>query len=176
MGENPSRSKTHKLQPEGLAFGVVVCPRCGRAKGVKMTKKTTTCSCGFEIRVVPAKVRVRVSTERDLIEAVRRVNAELGGGLAAYEKAMKPRTRRRTVDVHARVAAASRVAGDKAHRIRAAAVELSKELEVFSYDDLRQVLLALGIHDIDESLDELLRSNVVYEPREGFYRTVTPTL
>ncbi|HLB68904.1 MAG TPA: hypothetical protein VJN63_10715, partial [Thermoplasmata archaeon] len=67
-----------------------------------MTKKTTTCSCDFEIRVIPAKIRVRVSTERELIEAVRSVKAELGGGVAAYEKAMKPRTRRRTVDIHAR--------------------------------------------------------------------------
>ena len=65
-------------------------------------------------------------------------------------------------------------AGDRAHRVRAAAVELSKELEVFSVADLRAVLTALGIPEVDESLDELLRANVVYEPREGYYRAVTP--
>ncbi len=156
-------------------FGVVVCPRCHRAKGVELSKKTTSCSCGFEIRVVPARVRVRVGTERELIEAVRRVSAELAGGLAEYEKAIAPRTRKRIGDVHARVVVIAMKAGDKAHRIRASAIELSKELEMFSYEDLRAVLEALGIHDVEESLDELLRSNVVYEPREGFYRAVTPT-
>ena len=155
-------------------FGVVVCPRCHRAKGVELSKKMTSCSCGFEIRVAPAQIRVRVGTERELIEAVRRVSAELAGGLAEYERAAAPRKRRRIEDVHARVAAAAMRAGDRAHRVRAAAVELSKELEVFSYADLRAVLMALGIPDVDESLDELLRANVLYEPREGYYRAVTP--
>lgn len=156
-------------------FGVVVCPRCHRAKGVELSKKTTSCSCGFEIRVVPARVRVRVGTERELIGAVRRASAELAGGLGEYEKAIAPRPRKRIGDVHARVVVIAMKAGDKAHRIRASAIELSKELEMFSYGDLRAVLEALGIQDVEESLNELLRSNVVYEPREGFYRAVTPT-
>ncbi len=155
-------------------FGVVVCPRCRRAKGVPLHQKTTTCPCGFEIRVVPSKVRARVGTGRELIEAVRRANAELGGGLAVYERAVQPRRKRRIGDVHARVAAIAAKAGDRAHRIRAAAAELTKELEMFSAEDLQKVLLALGIHEVDESLEELLRSNVLYEPRAGFYRTVTP--
>ena len=156
-------------------FGVVVCPRCRRAKGVDLGQKTTTCPCGVEIRVVPSRVKARVGTGRELIEAVRRANAELGGGLAIYEKAMEPRPRRPSKDVHVRVAALAMKAGDRAHRIRAAAMELSRELEVFSYDDLRAVLLALGVRDVDGALDELLHANVVYEPREGFYRAVAPT-
>jgi len=155
-------------------FGVVVCPRCHRAKGVELSKKTTSCSCGFEIRVLPSRIRVRVGTERELIEAVRRVSAEIAGGLAEYERAVAPRMKKRVSDVHARVAAVAMRAGDRAHRIRAAAVELSKELEVFSVADLRAVLSALGIPDVDGSLAELLKANVVYEPREGYYRAVTP--
>jgi hypothetical protein len=155
-------------------FGVVVCPRCHRAKGVELSKKTTSCSCGFEIRVLPSRIRVRVGTERELVEAVRRASAEIAGGLAEYERAAAPRKKKRVSDVHARVAAVAMRAGDRAHRIRAAAIELSKELEVFSVADLRAVLSALGIPDVDGSLDELLRANVVYEPREGYYRAVTP--
>src|SRR5207247_4487505 len=148
-------------------FGVVVCPRCHRAKGVELSKKTTSCSCGFEIRVLPSRIAVRVGTERELIEAVRRVSAELAGGLEEYERALQPRKRKRVADVHARVAAEAMKAGDRAHRVRAAAVELSKELEVFSYEDLRDVVLSLGIPEVEESVDELLRSNVVSEPRVG---------
>jgi hypothetical protein len=155
-------------------FGVVFCPRCHRAKGVELSKKTTTCSCGFEIRVFPARITVRVGTERELIEAVRRASAELAGGLAEYERAIQPRKKKRVGEVHERVAAVAMKAGDRAHRVRAAAVELSKELEVFSVADLQAVLTALGIPEVDESLDELLRANVVYEPREGYYRAVTP--
>lgn len=155
-------------------FGVVVCPRCKRAKGVDLKQKTTTCPCGFEIRVLPSRVRARVETGRELVEAVRRVQAELQGGLAVYERAIAPPRRKRIGDVHARVAAVAKKAGDRAHRIRAAAEALTQELEVFSYEDMRAVLTALGIHDVDDSLDELLRANVVYEPREGFYRAVTP--
>src|SRR2546421_12973131 len=97
-------------------FGVVVCPRCHRAKGVDLSKKTTSCSCGFEIRVVPASVRVRVGTDRELIEAVRRGSAELAGGLAEYEQAAAPRKRRRIGGVHAPVAAAALDAGDRGPR------------------------------------------------------------
>ena len=155
-------------------FGVVVCPRCHRAKGVALSKKTTTCSCGFEIPVLPSRITARVGTERELIDAVRRASAELAGGLAEYERVLQPRKKKRIGDVHARVAALAMKAGDRAHRVRAAAIELSNELEVFSVADLRAVLSALGILDVDESLDELLRANVVYEPREGYYRAVTP--
>jgi len=83
-------------------FGVVVCPRCHRAKGVDLSKKTTTCSCGFAIRIVPARIRLRVGTERELIEAVRRVSADLAGGLSEYERAVQPRRKTRIAEVHAR--------------------------------------------------------------------------
>jgi len=39
---------------------------------------------------------------------------------------------------------------------------------------LRAVLTTLGIHDVETSLEDLLRANVVYEPREGFYRVISP--
>ena len=147
-------------------FGVVVCPRCHRAKGVDLKQKTTTCPCGFEIRVQPSRIRARVGTERELIESVRRIQAELA------ERAAAPPGRKRIGQVHARVAAVAKKAGDRAHRVRAAAEGLTEELEVFSVEDLRTVLEALGIHDVDGSLEELLAANVVYEPKEGFYRAV----
>jgi len=155
-------------------FGVVVCPRCHRAKGVDLKQKTTTCPCGFEIRVQPSRIRARVGTERELIESVRRIQAELAGGLAEYERAAAPPRKKRIGEVHARVAAVAKKAGDRAHRIRAAAESLTEELEVFSVEDLRTVLEALGIHDVAGALEELLAANVVYEPKEGFYRAIRP--
>ncbi len=156
-------------------FGVIACSRCHRAKGVDLSKKTTTCSCGSEIRVRSARVYARADTERDLVEAVGLVQAQLGGGLAAYRRAASQQRPRRSPSVHARVAEGAKTAGDRAHQVRAAAKGLTDEIEVFTFDDLRRVLDALGIPGSHARLRELLDSNIVYEPRTGYYRAVDPS-
>lgn len=156
-------------------FGVVVCPRCKKAKGVELSKKTTTCACGFEIRVVPSRIRARAPTARELADLVGQANAELAGGLEAYRRAATPGTRRRSRDVHARVVAAAANAGDRARRIHAAAVELTRELDVFSRGDWDRVLEGLGIPHPDEALEGLIEIREVYEPKPGFYRAVSLT-
>ena len=153
-------------------YGVVVCPRCGRAKGVDLAQKTTSCACGFEIRIVPARVRARTEKPRDLATLVGRVNAELAGGAAMYREATAGRPRRRSRDVHARVVEASVAAGDRAHQIRTVAIELTRELEVFSMEDWTRTLSLLGLEDEVGALERLVRERLVYEPKPGFYRAV----
>ncbi len=153
-------------------YGVVVCPRCKRAKGVDLKQKTTTCPCGFEIRVTPARVRARAATPRELAPLVGQANAELAGGAKAVQQILAPRKRPRPRDVHARVIAAIPRTGDRTTRIRAAAVELTNELEVFTRDDWSRVLEGLGIPDAETALESLVRANAVFEPKEGFYRAV----
>ena len=153
-------------------YGVVVCPRCKRAKGVDLKQKTTSCSCGFEILVLPAQVKARAETARELAPLVARVNAEIAGGLKIVERDLAPRRRPRIRDVHARIAAAVPKGGDRATRVRAAALELTKELQVFSLEDWSKVLAGLGIPEPEAALDALIRSNAVFQPKEGFYRTV----
>ncbi len=156
-------------------YGVVVCPRCKRAKGVDLKQKTTTCACGFEIRVLPAKIRARADSARELAPLVGRINAELAGGLAAYERDLAPRKRTRIRNVHARVMAAVSKEGDRAARIRTAAIELSRELEFFTRDDWTKVLAGIGIPNPEGALDALIRANAVFEPKAGFYRSVGVT-
>jgi len=153
-------------------YGVVVCPRCKRAKGVDLKQKTTSCSCGFEIRVLPTRVKARAETARELATLVARVNAEIAGGLKIVERDLAPRRRPRIRDVHARIAAAVPKGGDRATRVRAAAFELTKELQVFTMEDWSKVLAGLGIPEPEAALDALIRSNAVFQPKEGFYRTV----
>src|SRR5213083_1958297 len=138
-------------------YGVIVCPRCKRAKGVDLKQKTTTCACGFEIRIAPSRVRARADTSRELASLVGQVSAELAGGLAAYRKAATPARRRRSRDVHLRIAG----------------VELTRELEVFSLEDWTRVLAGLGIADAEGALATLIRANLVMEPKDGFYRAVS---
>jgi hypothetical protein len=156
-------------------YGVVVCPRCKRAKGVDLKQKTTTCMCGFEIHVLPARVRARAATARELAPLVGQVNAELAGGTRAVQQALALPKRPRPKQVHARVIAAVPKTGDRTTRIRAAAVELTSELEVFTRDDWSRVLEGLGISDPEGALESLVRANSVFEPKEGFYRAVDLT-
>jgi hypothetical protein len=154
-------------------YGVVVCPRCKRAKGVDLKQKTTTCACGFEIRVVPSRVRARANTAHELAPLVGQVSAEIAGGLKAYRDAAAPTRPRRSRDAHLRVVGTASKARDRAGRIRAAAVELTRELEVFSMEDWARVLAGLGIAHPEEALAALVRANLVLQPRDGFYRAVT---
>ncbi len=154
-------------------YGVVVCPRCKRAKGVDLKQKTTTCVCGFEIRIVPSRVRARANTARELASLVGQVSAELAGGLSVYQKAAAPSHRSRSRDVHLRVVGIASKPRDRASRLRAVAVELTRELEVFSLVDWTQVLAGLGIPGAEEALATLVRANLVMEPKEGFYRAVS---
>jgi hypothetical protein len=152
-------------------YGVVVCPRCRAAKGVDLAQKTTTCACGFVIELAGARILFETADLRELAAAVGRARAELAGGLADYET-LAARGRKATRDVFLRVAARAARAGDKAHRIRAAARALSEELVVFTTQDLFRVFAILGVEDHEAALDELVAKNVVYEPRPGFYRAV----
>jgi Domain of unknown function (DUF1922) len=154
-------------------YGVVACPRCKRAKGVDLRQKTTTCSCGFEIRVVAARIRGRAETARELAALVGRVSAEVAGGSEAYQGAATPARRRRPADVHVRVVGIASRSGDRASRIRSAAIELTRELEVFDRDDWSRVLAGLGIAHPEEALANLVRANLVLEPRAGVYRAVS---
>ena len=154
-------------------YGVVVCPRCKRAKGVDLKQKTTTCLCGFEIRVVPSRVRARANTARELAPLVGQVSAEIAGGLKAYREAAAPVRRIRPRDVHLRVIGIVSKAQGRANRVRAAAVELTRELEVFSMPDWERVLAGLGIPHPEEALAALVRANLVLEPTSGFYRAVS---
>lgn len=156
-------------------YGVVVCPRCKRAKGVDLKQKTTTCSCGFTIHVLPARVKARAATARDLAPLVGEVNAELAGGTRAVQQILVPPKRARPREVHARVIAAVPKDGDRTSRIRAAAAGLTNELEVFTLDDWTRVLDGLRIPNAEAALESLVRSNAVFEPRAGFYRAVDLT-
>jgi len=123
--------------------------------------------------VVPSRVRARANTARELAPLVGQVSAEIAGGLKAYREAAAPVRRIRPRDVHLRVIGIASKAQGRANRVRAAAVELTRELEVFSMPDWERVLAGLGIPHPEEALAALVRANLVLEPTSGFYRAVS---
>src|SRR3989442_8388848 len=126
----------------------------------------------IEIRVVPARVRARAETARELVPLVGQVSAEMASGMEAYRRAQAPIRRKRSRDVHVRVIGIAAKARDRAGRVPAAAIELTRELEVFSIADWDRVLAGLGIPQPEEALATLVRDNAVLEPKAGVYRSV----
>src|SRR5256712_2608844 len=88
----PRRTRVSRLS----MYGVVVCPRCKRAKGVNLKQKTTTCQCGFDIHIVPARIRGRAESARELAPLVGKVSAELAGGTEEYRRGPAPAPRGRS--------------------------------------------------------------------------------
>lgn len=159
-----------------MPFGVVICPRCRRAKGVDLKQKTTNCQCGFTINLSLARIVGRVEHHRDLAPFVARVSAEIAGGSRGFGLGLGRRPKRRADDVHARVVEKARKAGDRAHKIKSAAIELSKEIVVFSFEYLKSVLHSLGIGDAEGALAYLIREGILFEPMAGYYKAVNLTL
>src|SRR5439155_1005822 len=127
--------------PRLSMYGVVVCPRCKRAKGVNLKQKTTTCQCGFEIYVVPARIRARAVTARELAPLVGQVSAEIAGGTGEYRRARAPAPRQRSrqnLAVHVVVNQQSkphgRHRGDRAVRLVHLEKERSEERSVCEAD------------------------------------------
>src|SRR5207244_2725342 len=77
---------------------------------------------------------------RELAPLVGKVSAELAGGTEEYRRAQAPVRRRRSRDAHVRVIAVAGKGRDRASRVRSAAIELTRELEVFSLSDWERVL------------------------------------
>src|SRR2546422_173341 len=100
------------------------------------------------------------------------VSAEIAGGNEPYRRAGAPGRRRRSRDVHLRVIGVAAKARDRRSRVRSAAIELTRELELFSISDWERVLAGLGIPHPAEALATLVQENTVFEPKAGFFRAV----
>ncbi len=151
-------------------YGVVVCNRCRRAKGVRVGQKTTLCQCGHKIELSVARIKRKTEDARELARAVGLENANLRGGREEYEKASLPP--RKGKGAHGRAATVAEKAGNRDAKVRAAAGELSKELGTFTARDFAVVLVSLGIPDPQRRLEELSKANFVYEPTPSRYRVV----
>ena len=151
-------------------YGVVVCSRCKRAKGVRIGQKTTLCQCGNTIKLAVAKVKSRTDDARQLAKAVGLENARLHGGREEYEEAVHLPRRRK--GVHGRAADAAMNAGNRDAKVRSVAVELSRELGAFSARDFAVVLVSLGIPAPDKRLEELVEARLVYQPSPDRFKAV----
>lgn len=150
-----------------MRYGVIVCPACGKAKGVEADKKTTTCPCGREIDMARVKLHYSTDSPHELADAVAQANALIAGG----EK-LRKESRPRKKDPLAAVAERAKTIKDPLERMRAVAQGLSRVKGEFDEDDVRKVLSLLGKGSAEDLIARLQEHSLIYETADGKYRAV----
>ncbi len=148
-------------------YGVIVCPRCGMAKGVETSKKTTSCQCGRDIDVSRVKIRYGTDSPIELADLVAQANATLKGGGPVRE-----RRRARKGDPYVAIAERARPVKDPLERMWVVAQGLTELHAGFTVEDLRRVSSLLGRDSAEDMLARLNEHNLVYETAPETYRCV----
>ncbi len=150
-----------------MKYAVIICPKCGKAKGVEAERKTTTCPCGREVSLLRAKFLYETNSPSELARAVAEANEQLGEG-------ERPRSRRRRApkDPYAGVAERARAIKDPLERMRVVAEELTAMHGSFGYDDVKRVAALVGRESPEDIISRLQEHGLIYETSEGTYRTV----
>ncbi|UCE90728.1 MAG: DUF1922 domain-containing protein [Methanobacteriota archaeon] len=150
-----------------MKYGLVICPSCGRARGVETSRKTTSCSCGRRVKLRRSMIKFETDSPKELAEMVGQANEQLSSG-----KKFRRRKAKESEDPFVRVARACMTLKDPVQRGEAIARGLTDELGEFGLDELRRVLAVLGSNDPEDLVRRLTEANMVYEVGGGRYRAV----
>jgi transposase len=150
-----------------MKYAVIICPKCGKAKGVEAGKKTTSCPCGREMTVARLKFYFETDSPSELARAVAEANEQLAEG-------KKPSARRRTKhkDPYARISERARVIKDPLERMHAVAKDLTSLQGEFGCEDLRRIAHLVGKVSPEDMIARLQEQNLIYEVTDGRYRSV----
>jgi len=145
-------------------FGVIVCSRCGKVRGVDLSSRRTTCpGCGRSIDISKARVYFSTDDQAELAEAVRQMARDTAPELVTSqeenwtaETGEETRERRKLDE----------------HGLMLAIDQLMDGAKGFTVDDLVE---HLGINDREELrklLSKLLSEGLIYEPEPGVFRAI----
>ena len=108
-------------------FGVVVCPKCHRARGADLSNSTTRCAhCSHVIDLSKARVYARTDSKDKLPEAVRRMTEKLAVNIEDY-----PAERKRPAKVPHQEKKPKRADSMNLEELRALAAELNRGKDDF---------------------------------------------
>jgi hypothetical protein len=69
-----------------MKFGIIVCPKCKKAKGVDLCNKTSKCfRCNKVIELKKIRILYRTNSQQKLRHSLGLINSELNG----YHKGIK---------------------------------------------------------------------------------------
>ena len=151
-----------------MRFKVIVCNKCGRARGARTASKRVTCNrCGAVIKVKEARAYLTTDSEQELAAGVAEINAELqlrkGGSREDIPDPVKIGTRK--------------ARGEDLEKL---ILDLGKEKDRFTLEDIQNKFK----HDfgVDNSilvernmiriLDVMKEKGLLMEFRDGAYRLV----
>ena len=73
-----------------MKFGVIVCPKCNKAKGINLFYKTTKCiRCNKSLQINKIKILYKTNSEIELRQKLGLINAELDGHLGEFTNLLK---------------------------------------------------------------------------------------
>jgi len=146
---------------------VIICPKCGKAKGVETRRKTTSCPCGRQIKLKRGMFKFMTGSPIELAQTVAKVNAALHG-----TEPMPREKKRRRKDSYAALVERTESVKDPLKRFHAIAAGLTSSKSEFELDDLKRVLNIMGRDDSERILAQLLSNGVIFEVSPGRYRSV----
>lgn len=146
---------------------MIICPKCGMARGVEAEKKTTTCQCGREIVLKHVKLKFLTDSPLELADSVAQANAALRGG-----GQLPPEKKTRKKDPFYIIAERAKPVKDTIERMRIIAKGLTDLKGDFGIDDVRKVVSVLGKDSAEDVLARLKEHNLIYESDASTYRSV----
>ena len=149
-------------------FGVVVCPRCHRARGADLSNQTTGCAhCRHVIDLSKARVYARTDSKDKLPEAVRRMTEKLAVNIEDYPAEKKSRARAPQQEKKSKRADSLNLEG-----LRSLAIELNRGKDLFDVQDVRSSLGLESDDDAHRLIEKMLDRGIVFEPIAGRFRIV----
>ena len=150
-------------------FGVVVCPKCHRARGADLSNRTSACAhCRHVIDLSKARVYARTDSKEKLAQAVRRMTEKLAVNIEDYPAERK----RRAAKAPKLEKSPKRADSFNVEELRSMAIELNRGKAQFGSDDVRALLGAGREADADQLIRKMLDAGIIFEPRAGRFRIV----
>ena len=147
-------------------FGVIICPRCNRARGVDLSVKTSKCpGCGLHSEVDRMHTYFQTDNEQELAEAVRRTSSRMQHSIEDYgedvvqarqaTEEQRKKAKNQSLDFYGMVLLARSMSSESG----------------FGLDELKEALTKEG-YDLDpvKIASVMLNEGIVYEPKPGRYR------
>lgn len=150
-----------------MKYGLLICPRCGMARGVEADKKTTTCQCGREIDLRRVKLKYLTDSPLELADSVAKANAALRGG-----EELPPEKKPRRKDPFFVIAERAKAVKDPVERMKVIAKGLTDLKSAFGVEDVRRVVSILSKDSAEDVIKVLQEHNLVYETADGKFKSV----
>ena len=147
-------------------YGVIICPKCNRARGADLSAKTSKCpGCGVHSEVDRMRIYFQTENEQELAEAVRRVGTRMQHSIEDYgddvimarkaTEEQRKKVKNQSLDFDGMVFIARSIVSENG----------------FGLDELKDALVGEGYDvDVAKIAAVMLNEGIIYEPRPGRFK------